>query len=349
MRIGVLTFHAGPNHGAFLQAASLLESIRQCGHQAEVIDYTHPRLRSSERFRPWIYRRPRRFLFDVVKRAAFRSDRKALASSKHFRSSSDILTQHYDAIIVGSDVVWNFQNARLGSDPVYAGVFERNFEGKRIAYAPSIGSMALDYVPSHTILNGIRQFRHISVRDDSSREWLRQVCALESVNVVDPTWLPPARRLGIPCRDIGASDMLIYAPIVEASTAKAIAEYAKGNGLRTVAVGYHQPWCEVNRADIGPLAWPTACRQSACIISATFHGTLFAIREKRPFVCLATEDMLNKTRHWLKQLGLSNRFWDKVSRLDVGLDQNIDWDSANHSIQKHAEKSLSWLNNALET
>ncbi len=348
MRIGVLTFHAGPNHGAFLQAASLLASIRQCGHQAEVIDYTHPRLRNSERFRPWIYRRPRRLLFDVVKRLAFREDRKLLARSKRFHSSSSIPTQHYDAIVVGSDVVWNFQNARLGSDPVYAGVFARSFTGKRIAYAPSIGSMRLDYKPTQNIINGIRHFDHLSVRDESSRDWLQNICAVDAVNVVDPTWLPTARGLGAPCRGIGPSDMLIYAPIVEPSAAKAIAECAKKKGLRTVAVGYHQPWCDMNRADIGPLAWPAACRQAACIVSATFHGTLFAIRENKPFVCLATEDMLNKTSHWLKQLGLSNRFVAKASRLDVALDRKIDWVSANELIGEHAERSLRWLTSALE-
>jgi hypothetical protein len=348
MRIGVLTFHAGPNHGAFLQAAGLLASIRHCGHQAEMIDYAHPRLRSSERFRPWIYRRPRRLFFDMIKRAVFREDRKSLACSKHFRSSSDIVTRNYDAIVVGSDVVWNFQSARLGGDPIYACVFDHPFQGKRIAYAPSIGSMNLDYVPKQRILDGIRQFDHISVRDESSQVWLRKVCELDAVNVVDPTWLPPARGLSTPCPGIGPTDMLIYAPIVEPKAARVIAANAKNRGLRTVAVGYYHPWCDVNRADIGPLTWPAACRQSACIVSATFHGTLFAIRENRPFVCLATKDMLSKTSHWLRQLGLLDRFWDEASCLDILLDQPVDWDSTNACIANHGESSLQWLANALE-
>jgi len=347
MRIGVLTFHAGPNHGAFLQAVSLLACLRNLGHQAQVIDYASPSLRADERFRPWIYRRPAKLLFDLRKRLAFRADHKALACSRHFRSYADIVTRNYDAIIVGSDVVWNFEAERLGRDPVYAGIFDEPFYGKRIAYAPSIGSMRPNFRPPHSTVGGLRQFDHLSVRDDAARQWLHRVCQLEAELVVDPTWLPPARDLGAPCEAIGPTDMLIYAPRVDHSAAISIAAGAKAKGLRTVAVGYYHPWCDKQRPDIGPLAWPSACRQAACIVSATFHGTLFAIRENKPFVCLATKDMLSKTSHWLRHLGLLDRFWDPSQDLGMKFNQEIDWDSINARIRDHAERSLRWLAAAL--
>lgn len=347
MRIGVLTFHAGPNHGAFLQAASLLASLKHLGHQGEVINYASPSLRSDERFRPWIYRRPLRLLFDVRKRLAFRADRTALACSRYFKSYAEIDTRNYDAIVVGSDVVWNFELPRLGRDPVYAGVFAGAFDGKRIAYAPSIGRMKRAFIPPDTVVRGLHRFDHLSVRDDASRQWLRDVCQLEAELVVDPTWLPPTRGLRKPCRGISPSDMLIYAPRVEFPIASSIAAYAKAKNLRTVAIGYYHPWCNTQRPDIGPLAWPSACRQAACIVSATFHGTLFAIRENTPFVCLATEDMLSKTSHWLRHLGLLDRFWDPSQDLGVALDQRIDWGSTNAYIEDHAGRSLDWLSAAL--
>jgi len=347
MRIGVLTLHAGPNHGAFLQATSLLACLRHLGHQAEVIDYASPSLRRDEQFRPWIYRRPARLLFDLRKRLAFGADRKSLACSRPFPSYSEITTRNYDAIVVGSDVVWNFDLARLGRDPVYAGVFAEPFDGRRIAYAPSIGRMDPAYVPPDAIISGLRRFDHLSVRDEASRQWLRDVCQLQAELVVDPTWLPSAREIGTPCRGITPSDLLIYAPRVEPSVASFIAAYAKAKNLRTVAVGYYHSWCDKQRPDIGPLAWPSACRQSASIVSATFHGTLFAIRENIPFVCLATEDMLSKTSHWLQHLGLLDRFWDPSQDLGNKLDQKIDWDSINARIDDHAAKSLRWLDAAL--
>jgi hypothetical protein len=347
MRIGVLTFHAGPNHGAFLQVTSLLACLRHLGHQAEVIDYASPSLRRDEQFRPWIYRRPARLLFELRKRLAFGADRKSLACSRPFRSYADIDTRSYDAVVVGSDVVWNFETDRLGRDPVYAGVFAEPFHGRRIAYAPSIGRMDPAYVPPDTIISGIRRFDHLSVRDEASRRWLRDVCQLDAELVVDPTWLPPARELGVPCRGIGSSDMLIYAPRVEPSSASYIVAYAKDKNLRTVAVGYYHSWCDRHRPDIGPLAWPSACRQTACVVSATFHGTLFAIRENTPFVCLATEDMLSKTSHWLRHLGLLDRFWDPSQDFGTKIDQKIEWDCINARIGNHAERSLRWLAAAL--
>lgn len=348
MRIGVLTFHAGPNHGAFLQAASLLACLQHLGHQAEVIDYASPSLRNDERFRPWIYRRPLRLLFDVRKRVAFRADRKTLDCSRHFRSYAEIDPRDYDAIVVGSDVVWNFELTRLGRDPAYAGVFAKDFRGKRIAYAPSIGRMDPAFIPPDTIIRGLRHFDHLSVRDEASRKWLREVCCLDAELVVDPTWLPPARELGTPLRGITTSDMLIYAPSVEPSIASLFAAYAKSKKLRTVAIGYYHPWCDKQRPDIGPLAWPAACRQAACIVSATFHGTLFAIRENTPFICLATEDMLSKTSHWLRQLELLGRFWNPSQDLGTQLDQKIHWNSTNACIGDQARRSLAWLAAALD-
>ena len=347
MKVGILTFHAGPNHGALLQAAGLLASLKQLGHQAEIVDYTNPTLKADERFRPWLYRRPARLLFDLRKRLAFRADRQRLAYSKPYRAYAEIDMRSYDAVVVGSDVVWNFETRRLGRDPVYAGVFPGPFHGKRIAYAPSIGRMDPALIPPDTMIRGLRRFDHLSVRDEASRQWLRDVCQLEAELVVDPTWLPPARELAKPCRGINPSDMLIYAPRVEPTVATSIAAYAKTRNLRTTAIGYHHPWCDKQRPDIGPLAWPSACRQAACIVSATFHGTLFAIRENTPFICLATEDMLSKTSHWLRHLGLLDRFWDPSQRLETILDKEIAWDFVNVTIGNHAERSVRWLAAAL--
>ncbi len=347
MRIGVLTFHSGPNHGALLQAASLLACLKHLGHEAEIIDYTNPALRKDEQFRPWVYRHPLRLLFDMRKRWAFQADRRKLACSNPYRSYEDIITRDYEAIIVGSDVVWNFEAERFGRDPVYAGLFAEPFHGKLIAYAPSIGRMNPAYGPPPAIISGLRHFNHLSVRDEATQQWLRDVCQLEAELVVDPTWLPPAREIGTPCRGVGPSDMLIYAPRVEPSVASFIAAYAKAKNLQTIAVGYYHSWCDKHRPDVGPLAWPSACRQAACIVSATFHGTLFAISENTPFVCSATEDMLNKTSHWLRYLGLLDRFWDPSQDFGKRLDQEIDWDSVNARIGNHAESSLRWLATAL--
>ncbi len=93
-----------------------------------------------------------RLLFDLRKRLAFRADRKSLACSRPFRSYADIDTRNYDAVVVGSDVVWNFELTRLGRDPVYAAVFAEPFNGLRISYAPSIGRMDPAYVPPDTII-----------------------------------------------------------------------------------------------------------------------------------------------------------------------------------------------------
>lgn len=41
-RIGVLTFHNGPNYGGFLQAWHMRNAIQQAGFRCDVVNYLHP-------------------------------------------------------------------------------------------------------------------------------------------------------------------------------------------------------------------------------------------------------------------------------------------------------------------
>ena len=63
MQIGILTYHEGLNHGAYLQALAIMRIIEKLGHDVTIINYKNKEHWLQEDVRPWMaYRRPIRFV-----------------------------------------------------------------------------------------------------------------------------------------------------------------------------------------------------------------------------------------------------------------------------------------------
>ena len=49
MKIGILTFHEGINHGAYLQTYALMKTLQKMGNDVYIINYKNRIHRSEER------------------------------------------------------------------------------------------------------------------------------------------------------------------------------------------------------------------------------------------------------------------------------------------------------------
>lgn len=348
MKIGTLTFHAGPNHGGFLQAFSLVHFLRSRGHDAEVINYKNKTLADTEAFKPWVYRRPHSLWHNFLKRRAMRRDRPLLPCSPAVSSTEDIDFEGYDAIIVGSDVVWNFESTGFGRDPVYAGVFPRPFTGKLISYAPSIGGMDVNFNPGDSIRDALKRFTNLSSRDEPTRRWLMNFADANSEIVVDPTWLSGCSALSSPCTGITEQDIVVYSYHMTPDMRMEIMRFARSKGMRTVATGYQHRWCDTNRLDLSPTQWVAAIRGAGLVVTGTLHGTLFAIRERKPFVVISEARMLAKTVYWLKKLELLERLSLRSDQFSALANEPVNWQRASETYAESVASSEQFLDSSLK-
>ena len=119
MKVGILTFHKTLNFGAMLQCYGLYKTLESEGFNVEVIDYRCPKVESREGVT--LDGTPKTFLKRVLRAGKVRrfsnfSSRMKM-SARCDRSSFKSACSSYDAIVVGSDQVWNPECQ--GNDPTF--------------------------------------------------------------------------------------------------------------------------------------------------------------------------------------------------------------------------------------
>lgn len=186
-KIGILTFHDGINHGAFFQAFSTYIFLKSKGYNVEIINYKNSTHWLAE-YKAFLITKNPKILFSNIKKIfAFKKDQKQMNLGSFTKKASKI-KKHFDVIVVGSDIVWNYEWAFLGKDPIYFG-YGLNTK-KWISYAASFGNIDYDttIVPEY-VSSGLQKFSYISVRDENSKCIVNKACGKEAEVVLDPTFL----------------------------------------------------------------------------------------------------------------------------------------------------------------
>lgn len=342
MKIGILTFHLGPNHGGYLQAYCLQEYLTTLGHDVEFINYKNEHHHQSEIFRPWVYKNPFKLYQAWVKEGVFKKAYKTLPKSDFTTDKSEVDWNSYDVISVGSDVVWDYNMVRLGRDSVYFGDFGIEYKGKLISYAASSGTVDADEDIPLYVKEGIKNFDAIAVRDTSSQKIVNRSIGETPLLVVDPTWLFLEYKEPVPKEDI----LLVYAYDIPAVFKKEIVSYAKTNKLKIIAIGYQHSWADINEMKMSPLEWASLMRKAKAVVSGTFHGTLYAIRCQTQFITVYNKKIEYRVKRPLELCGLEHRMLKTPENFRSVMDENIDYKSIMSSLEPEVELSKAYLKEA---
>lgn len=340
MKIGILTFHLGPNHGGYLQAYCLYEYIRSMGHEVEIINYKNAHHHDRETFRPWIYRRPWKLYHAWIKDRVFRKAYQELPLSKFTTNVDEVNWEKYDAVVIGSDVVWDFSWPWLGHDHVYFGDFGREYQGKRIAYAPSFGTVHPETPIPTWVKEGLAGMDGICARDENTASIVRNACGRDPLVVVDPTWLDMEYRETPVAKE---KHLVVYAYEVSQVEQKAIVAYARKNGLKIIALGYYQAWADENNMKLGPLEWPAIMERATAVVAGTFHGTLYAIKTQSQFVTLYNDRIKYRVQKPLHVADLEQRMLKSASDFEMVMNQPIDYVSVMNRLRPYVERSRTYL------
>lgn len=343
-KIGILTFHLGPNHGGFLQAWSLVKFLKSEGHEVEIINYKNATLYEDEKFKPWVYRRPFKLYHEWVKRGVFDKLYQKLPLSEFSTDPAQVAWDQYDAIVVGSDVVWDYRWARLGKDPVFFGHFGKDFVGRLISYAPSVGTVTPDCPIPEWVGSGLDKFSAISVRDRATGDLVEKVSGTRPLQVVDPTWLDMEFFEDSSERE---PLLVVYAYSMSPEMRDETIHYARKHGLRIVAVGYFYGWADENNLRMSPLEWPALLKRAKVVVAGTFHGTLYAIKCQCRFVTPWNATIENRVGSVLKDLGLEDRMIQDSKSFESTLDQSLDYQEIKERASKMVRESRDFLLGAL--
>jgi len=396
MRVGILTFSEENNFGAMLQAYALQQTVLELGHDVEIIRYTK-NYNLYRRFK-FVYglmkQRGLITLFNKIKSPCFslqylreiywvfismaprflpipvadyryeRFRRQYYHRSPICMTSSDLRenTKRYDAIIVGSDQVWNGEyTVGRGHGLVYFLDFATELLLRRISYAASAGSRAqCENMPLH-INHLLNQFAFLSVRDNLTGEMVANWCGRSDYSVVcDPTYLHSFDEFSAelppkyPTRYILAYSVPASILSSAREALKIIKQKMKIPVVAIIATAHTDvEWvnADIKIRTASPVDFVNLFRHASYILTDSFHGTILAIKNRVPFSTCVDPKGFSAPRiiDMLERFGLADRIVhdvDSARSIDTVIDDRL-LDDAFALIAKDANISLSFLRNAL--
>jgi polysaccharide pyruvyl transferase WcaK-like protein len=290
MKVGVLTFHRCINYGSYWQTRCLAEGLRARGHEVEVLDHECGLIARAElncALQPKMpARTPRNELpFYKSKVRRFASAIAQLPLSRKFSLHQPAAASRYDAVVVGSDEVWNFRHPWYNGKPLFFG--EGLPTDRLLSYAASFGNHPAADGIGEDWSQRLERFAAISVRDENSRELVEASTGHDAEISLDPCL--QFSEFASPQPDAVEDYALVYGHSFPGWFAVMMRNWAQQQRMQLVSVGYSNSWADVQLIDAGPLEFARLIAGSRAVATNFFHGSVFALLNGRPWVAVPSD------------------------------------------------------------
>ena len=354
MKIGILTFHRAHNYGAVLQCYALQEVLKGMGHEVEVIDYRQPAI--DRAYNSW---QPRWFIKKIVKiwkmydylhllyeegkrRHKFGGFLKNYLNVQHPCTSINI-PNNYDYYVIGSDQLFNLEITN-GLDPVYSGESINGNGPKLIGYAISSNQESIRKIGQDNWNSIFNNFTSISFREKALADLLYKLYGKEVDVCFDPTLLTDINiwnNIKIN-KDIEKDCIVLYQVRwnegEEDTLEKKAYQLAKQMNYKVI---------NLSNRDYGVEEWVLYIKYAKCVITSSFHASVFALIFNRPLYSYVLNDGRDSRYvDLLNSVGASDclkDLHDSISELP-----EMDFDTINKKLQYLRQDSLTYLNEQIK-
>src|SRR5207248_4522127 len=245
------------------------------------------------------YRAKVRRFVDVIAR---------LPRSRRFSLHEPETAGAYDAIVVGSDEVWNFRHPWYGSEPIFFGDGLR--AERLVSYAASFGN--------HSAWDGIgpewaeklKRFSAVSVRDENSWHLIHGGTRQEPELVLDPclAFPEPAKTNAA---TFGSDFALVYGHSFPSWLGQRVCAWADQAGIRLISIGYSNDWADEQRIGRGPQEFAALMASARAVVTNFFHGCIFALLHGKPWVSVPSDYRAIKIPDLTAIVGAQDRLVDE--------------------------------------
>ncbi|MDY0199934.1 MAG: polysaccharide pyruvyl transferase family protein [Tenuifilaceae bacterium] len=368
MEIGILTFHFAYNYGALLQCYALQEYLTSCGHDVKIINYIPPNVKHRPYWNQLISRKLSiSKVLKIIKKIQyaplqnkefdlFRKTHLNLTEVFSYEKLSKI-NNEFDAIIVGSDQIWNPSQHKIGS---YFLSHLKQFKGKRISYAPCCAYNKVDSEVKGQLVKALSDFHAISVRNKETQRFVFDLVNHKPPLVVDPTLLWNFNEFYNEKPLIVGDYILTYilGKEIKGGHKKIIArlkeKYPK-HQIVSVILTENNPqlfnWSDKTYWCADTIEWLNMFNHASFIYTDSFHGLLFGIKFKKPFIAFYAEQARSS-----RFIDLAQRFGNIENNIVESFDdavkkdsfnQIIDFSDLEEKIKVEVNKSVSFLTQSL--
>lgn len=343
MKIGIITYHKAYNYGAFLQAFSLQEKVRELFPDCEVsiIDYENSKITNS---------------YKLIKTNSFKQFIKSILfinkNRKKKKSFNKIFSVYnlgnindkYDVLIAGSDQIWN---PKLNGDlDNYYSLLAYN-DTYKISYASSIGEEKLVYEYKEKFEKMLSELNCISVREKQAKEVLEKLTNKEIKVNIDPTLLQTSdffKKYLIPYNKKNYIFSYFVAPVEDSF--KVLNYYSNLTNKKVISYSIRNKEDNIleNAYSDNPFEFISKLYYSDVVITSSFHATVFSILFHKEFYCIPAPNKASRMINLLNMLNISDRLiknYDEFKNID--LNKKINYEEVDKLLEIYRKDSTNWL------
>lgn len=352
----IFTFNYAINYGAFLQCFAL----NSLGKDFVVADLTPRSLKGirysvgpyGRRKLPviWIFLAIYRFFKSYFVYRYYRfKECNMLALSRNEKNWDNPKVKKYlnnSVAIIGSDQIWNPKMIEGLENIYFASIADFS---KRIAYAASLGMPEWPISFKNKIIDKLKKFDAISVREQSAVRYLNSIGFKNVAWVCDPTLLNKGDFYkDVFCVKRECSYKYVFHYVIRENVPDSFLSFME---CRIVSVNAGKRKNFVSVSD-----WLSCINYSEYVVTDSFHCVVFCLLFHKKFIVV-----LNKSRgsgmneRFVSLLGKTNLMYrcvdvaDSLDEVRNKLFKDVDWSSVDLTLETWRKQSLDWLKKALES
>ena len=328
--VGIITIHKINNYGSVFQAYALQKVCEDMGFKAEIIDYKFPnKFHSPNKYKHegdmqpneprwikllygWDLMKQHKGLETFVK-GFHHLTHKEYISPDELKNEAPL----YDVYITGSDQLWNPRHCN--GDPAFLLHFAPN-NALKISYAASVGANSIPEDLKSQYKKLLNRYAHISVRENSGVQVVKEVADKKATVVLDPTLLlnrDQWNKISAPKRQFKKKYILCYflnytfnafpyvdelATYMQQQTGYEIVRVARPPHTLGIPHTHH-------RVGASPEEFLALVRDTEMVLTTSFHGTAFAVNYGKPVFTVVHDRNASDSRQvsLMHNLGLDDQ------------------------------------------
>ncbi len=254
----------------------------------------------------------------------------------------------YDYFVVGSDQVWN--PYIMGLKKMFMGYVSLE---KRIAYAASISCPEIPQDKQQTFIDGVNGMKEISVREQAGADLIQQLTGRRVQVVADPTMLVAAKDWRSIARKpswLKGDEQLLVTYFLGKRPDSVIEGIARENGLQIVNMLDERVF---EHYAIAPEEWLWLIDHAKFMYTDSFHGTVFSILFRTPFVVTERVDagcankMTSRIDTLLAKFDLSDRRGTAANGYMIASPLDMHYGDVDKVLAEEKQKAEAYLRHAL--
>lgn len=359
MKIGILTFHCAHNYGAVIQCYGLQQYLRTLGHEVCVIDYrpkyhdiykiTEITISNSPNLWSYLKGKIREFIIGNIEKTRFNAFEDFIHRELKLAPYIDECDySDYNAIILGSDQIWNPDITGGNYDKEY---FGSNAKCTVISYAASCRSSYLTERHKSFFQLHLPKIHSISVRETSLMKLLQPLTSQPIKTVIDPSFLLDISDYEKLCKPVKCKRPYVLVYEVERHTetsriAKEIAQSLDADIIELVSCAAFKYLGKKIDQIAGPIEFLSYIKDATCVVTSSFHGLALSLKFQKDFYSIKQGTNADlRAESLLTKIGLLERFVPLSSSVAFS---TIDYSKASTNLANEISSSKDFLLNSLK-